>query len=83
LGGYRVGVLVQSNYGGVLTIAGLPVGQRLGGYLLEDAVDRKQGDGSVIVVIATDAPLSDRNLKRLAARAVIGIGRTGSPMTNG
>lgn len=83
LGGYRVGVLVQSNYGGVLTIAGMPVGQRLGGYLLEDAVDRKQGDGSVIVVIATDAPLSDRNLKRLAARAFIGIGRTGSPMTNG
>lgn len=83
LGGYTVGVLVQSNYGGVLTIAGLPVGERLGGYLLEDAVDRKQGDGSVIVVIATDAPLSDRNLKRLATRAFMGIARTGSPMTNG
>lgn len=83
LGGHTVGVLVQSNYGGVLTVAGMPVGERLGGYLFEDAVDRKQGDGSVIVVIATDAPLSDRNLKRLAARAFIGIGRTGSPMTNG
>lgn len=83
LGGYTVGVLVQSNYGGVLTIAGLPVGERLGGYLLEDAVDRKQGDGSVVVVIATDAPLSDRNLKRLATRAFMGIARTGSPMTNG
>ncbi|OWK30471.1 P1 family peptidase [Sphingomonas dokdonensis] len=83
LGGYTVGVLVQSNYGGVLTIAGLPVGERLGGYLLEDAVARQQGDGSVIVVIATDAPLSDRNLKRLATRAFMGIARTGSPMTNG
>lgn len=83
LGGYTVGVLVQSNYGGVLTIAGLPVGERLGGYLLENAVDRKQGDGSVVVVIATDAPLSDRNLKRLATRAFMGIARTGSPMTNG
>lgn len=83
LGGHTVGVLVQSNYGGVLTIAGLPVGERLGGYLLEDAVDRHQGDGSVIIVIATDAPLSDRNLKRLATRAFMGIARTGSPMTNG
>lgn len=83
LGGHTVGVLVQSNYGGVLTIAGLPVGERLGGYLLEDAVDRQQGDGSVIIVIATDAPLSDRNLKRLATRAFMGIARTGSPMTNG
>lgn len=83
LGGHTVGVLVQSNYGGVLTIAGMPVGERLGGYLFEREVDRKQGDGSVIVVIATDAPLSDRNLKRLAARAFMGIARTGSPMTNG
>lgn len=83
LGGHKVGVLVQSNYGGVLTIAGMPVGERLGGYLFEDAVDRKQGDGSIIVVIATDAPLSDRNLKRLASRAFLGIARTGSPMTNG
>lgn len=83
LGGHKVGVLVQSNYGGVLTIAGMPVGERLGGYLFEQEVDRKQGDGSVIIVIATDAPLSDRNLKRLAARAFMGIARTGSPMTNG
>ncbi|WP_330999982.1 DmpA family aminopeptidase [Sphingomonas sp. IC-11] len=83
LGGHTIGVLVQSNYGGVLTIAGMPVGERLGGYLFEDAVDRKQGDGSIIVVIATNAPLSDRNLKRLAARAFLGIARTGSPMTNG
>lgn len=83
LGGYTVGVLVQSNYGGVLTIAGVSVGVELGRYFLKDELDRKNADGSVIVVIATDAPLSDRNLQRLAKRSFIGIGRTGSPMTNG
>lgn len=83
LGGYTLGVLVQSNYGGVLTISGVPVGVSLGKYFLKDDLERKSGDGSVIIVIATDAPLSDRNLRRLAGRAFIGIGRTGSPMTNG
>ena len=83
LGGYKVGVLVQSNYGGVLTIGGAPVGIALDRYFLQGAVDRKAADGSVIIVIATDAPLSDRNLKRLASRAFLGIARTGSPITNG
>jgi D-aminopeptidase len=82
-GGWTVGVLVQSNYGGVLTVAGVPVGQALGQYMLKDELAKASGDGSVIVVIATDAPLSDRNLERLARRAFLGIGRTGSPMTNG
>jgi len=83
LGGYTVGVLVQTNYGGVLQVAGVPVGQALGQYYLEDEVSRASGDGSCIVVIATDAPLSDRNLERLAHRGLLGIARTGSPMTNG
>lgn len=83
LGGWTVGVLVQTNFGGVLTIAGVPVGQALGRYFLRDQLSTGSADGSVIVVIATDAPLSDRNLERLARRAFLGIGRTGSPMTNG
>ncbi|MBX3560634.1 MAG: P1 family peptidase [Sphingomonas sp.] len=83
LGGWTIGVLVQSNYGGALDVAGVPVGRALGRYYLMDHVDRPAGDGSVIVVIATDAPLSDRNLTRLARRAFLGIARTGSPMTNG
>lgn len=83
LGGYTVGVLVQSNYGGVLTIAGAPIGKLLGKYFLKDELAGTSADGSVVIVIATDAPLSDRNLERLANRAFIGIGRTGSPITNG
>ena len=83
LGGWTLGVLVQTNFGGVLTVAGVPVGQPLGQYMLKDELGRASGDGSVIIVIATDAPVSDRNLKRIARRAFLGIGRTGSPMTNG
>ena len=83
LGGYTIGVLVQTNYGGVLTVDGVRVGEALGQYYLKDELSRASGDGSVIIVIATDAPLSDRNLKRLARRAFLGIARTGSPMTNG
>ena len=83
LGGYTVGVLVQTNYGGVLQVAGVPVGQALGQYFLKDELSKASGDGSCIVVIATDAPLSDRNLERLAHRGLLGIARTGSPMTNG
>src|SRR5215469_15664809 len=87
LGGYTVGVLVQTNFGGVLTIAGAPVGRELDRYYLRDelspasAADR--GNGSVMIVIATDAPVDARNLKRLAARAMLGLGRTGSAATNG
>jgi D-aminopeptidase len=83
LGGYTVGVLVQTNYGGVLQVAGVPIGQALGQYYLKDEISKASGDGSCIVVIATDAPLSDRNLERLAHRGLLGIARTGSPMTNG
>lgn len=83
LGGWTVGVLVQTNFGGVLTVAGVPVGQALGRYYLKDELAKANADGSVIIVIATDAPLSDRNLERLARRAFLGIARTGSPMTNG
>ena len=93
LGGWTVGVLVQSNYGGVLQMGGAPVGIELGQYAFKDAVATNdatargpgddRGDGSVIVVIATDAPLSDRNLRRLASRAMMGLGRTGSAASNG
>jgi len=85
LGGYTVGVLVQTNYGGVLTVDGVRVGEALNQYYLRDETraSTASGDGSVIIVIATDAPLSDRNLERLAGRAFLALGRTGSPMTNG
>jgi D-aminopeptidase len=83
LGGWSVGVLVQTNYGGVLEVAGVPVGEALGQYYLKDELSKASADGSVIVVVATDAPLSDRNLERLAHRGLLGIARTGSPMTNG
>jgi D-aminopeptidase len=81
LGGWTVGVLVQSNFGGVLQIAGVPVGQRLGRYYLRSVVEG--GDGSIMIVVATDAPLDARALERVAQRAFLGVARTGSPMTNG
>lgn len=83
LGGWTLGVLVQSNYGGVLTIQGVPVGVKLGKYMLKEQLDQKKGDGSVMIVVATDAPVSDRNLRRIATRAFAGIARTGSGFTNG
>jgi D-aminopeptidase len=98
LGGYRVGVLVQSNFGGILTINGAPVGQELGRYYLKDELERSapadkinarvptrldQPDGSIIVVIATDAPVDARNLNRMAARAMLGLARTGAVGSNG
>jgi D-aminopeptidase len=83
LGAWTLGALVQTNYGGVLLVAGVPVGQALGRYYLKDELAKANADGSVIIVLATDAPLSDRNLERLARRAFLGIARTGSPMTNG
>ena len=86
-GGYTVGVLVQANFGGVLTMNGAPVGQALGRYYLKDQLDDSdpsdKADGSIIIVVATDAPLSSRNLERLAARGMLGLARTGSPATNG
>lgn len=85
MGGYTVGVLVQSNYGGVLTINGAPVGRELGRYYLQPQLEgpRDRGDGSIMIVVATDAPLDARNLERLAVRALVGLGRTGATMTNG
>jgi D-aminopeptidase len=91
LGGYTVGVLVQTNFGGVLTIGGAPVGRELGRWYRKDQLDRPRrgadgadrGDGSVIVVIATDVPLDARNLGRLAARSMLGLARTGSAAANG
>jgi D-aminopeptidase len=78
--GYTVGVLVQSNFGGVLTMGGAPVGKELGKYAFSNA---GAGDGSCMIVVATDAPLTARDLKRLAARAVFGLARTGSSYSNG
>jgi D-aminopeptidase len=83
LGGYTVGVLVQTNFGGVLQVLGAPVGTTLGHYAFEGSASPERGDGSCIIVIATDAPLSDRNLKRVAARAMMALGRTGSSAANG
>jgi len=90
LGGWTVGALVQTNFGGIPTIDGVRVGEKLGRYSFrrqieggshDDAAD--SGDGSCMIVLATDAPLSARNLERLARRAVLGLARTGSFMSNG
>ena len=83
LGGHSIGVLVQSNFGGVLQVLGAPVGRELGQYAFKDAIGNERGDGSIMIVVATDAPLSDRNLRRLASRALMGLGRTGSSASNG
>src|SRR5262249_11925029 len=92
LGGYTVGVLVQTNFGGILTIAGAPVGRELGRYYLQDQIEgrsssrgdrREAADGSIMIVVAVDAPIDHRNLSRLAARAMLGVGRTGSSGSNG
>ena len=83
LGGWTVGVLVQSNFGGILQILGAPVGRELGRYSFQREVPGERGDGSIMMIIATDAPLSDRNLGRLAARSMLGLSRTGSFASNG
>ncbi len=97
LGSYTLGVLVQSNFGGVLTINGAPVGRELGKFYLKEQLEGRRigknqnpenavsdwADGSIIMVVATDAPLDHRNLRRLAERAMLGLARTGSPSTNG
>lgn len=93
LGGYTVGVLVQTNFGGVLSIAGAPVGKELGKYAFRDQLEGKaqssnraqidDANGSCMIVLATDAPVDARNLKRLAARGIMGLARTGSSGANG
>lgn len=96
VGDYTVGVLVQSNFGGVLSVDGVPVGIELGKYYLKEEVEKANksvsknptetndwADGSIIIVIATDAPIDARQLKRMAMRSMSGLARTGSAMTNG
>ncbi|MEO0557068.1 MAG: P1 family peptidase [Bacteroidota bacterium] len=82
LGGHTVGVLVQSNYGGVLAMNGAPVGRELGRFAFQRALG-ESADGSIMIVVATDAPLDARLLERLAHRALVGLGRTGASFTNG
>ena len=96
-GGYTVGVLVQTNFGGILTINGAPVGRELGRYYLKGVERARNGgagadeqvtgpnsaDGSIMIVIATDAPIDHRNLQRLAARSMLGLARTGAAGSNG
>ncbi|MEA5445642.1 P1 family peptidase [Gammaproteobacteria bacterium AB-CW1] len=91
LGGHTVGILVQSNFGGVLTMDGLRVGERLGNYRFRDELETgleldlapEAEAGSIMIIIATDAPVSERNLERMAKRAPLGIGRVGGFMSNG
>ncbi|MDQ3009289.1 MAG: P1 family peptidase [Acidobacteriota bacterium] len=96
-GSFTVGVLVQTNFGGVLTINGAPVGRELGKYYLKEQLEGRRvgrnqnpenvvsdrADGSIIMVVATDAPMDHRNLRRLAQRAMMGLARTGSSSSNG
>ena len=90
LSSYTIGVLAQTNFGGLLTINGAPVGRKLGRYYLKDVIDPQPGDernddadGSVILVVATDAPVDARNLQQLAARSMFGLARTGAAGSNG
>ena len=87
LGGYTVGVLVQSNYGGILEVNGVPVGRRLGQYSFKSSVEdpayQLNPDGSCMMVVFTDAPLDARNLERLAKRAMMGLAKTGGIASNG
>src|SRR5690606_6199023 len=82
-GGYTVGVLVQSNFGGVLQINGAPVGRELHNFYMMDKAQPEKVDGSCMIIIATDAPLSDRNLERLAKRSYIAFGNVGAFSSNG
>ena len=86
-GDYTVGVLVQSNYGGGLVVAGVPVGRHLpdpADYLRSSGeIPVADGDGSIMIVVATDAPLDARQLERLASRAITGLARTGASLSNG
>jgi len=88
-GSYTVGVLVQSNFGGILTINGAPVGRELGQYTFKRDVEGRENapdptpDGSIMIIVATDAPLDAAALQRVANRALTGLARTGSTMSNG
>jgi D-aminopeptidase len=80
-GEYTVGVLVQSNFGGVLQINGVPIGQELGQYSFKNQLESV--DGSCMIIVATDAPINERNLKRMAQRAMMGLAKTGGIASNG
>lgn len=84
-GGYMLGVLVQTNFGGVLTMGGVQIGKALGRYAFapDEGGGQSAADGSCMIVVATDAPLAGRDLERVAARAVFGLARTGSSYSNG
>lgn len=82
MGGFTVGVLVQTNFGGILDIAGVPVGKELGRYSFKQQLDQS-ADGSCMIVVATDAPLTALQLQRVARRALLALGRTGSMMSHG
>ncbi|NTV17799.1 MAG: P1 family peptidase [Bacteroidales bacterium] len=82
LGGYTVGVLVQTNYGGVLEVAGAPVGQMLNNYSYRNNI-MQDADGSCMIVVITDAPLTSRNLERVAKRAFMGLAKSGGIASNG
>ncbi|WP_036135535.1 P1 family peptidase [Luteimonas mephitis] len=82
LGGHVVGVLVQTNFGGVLSVDGVQVGKALRKHYLSDELNDSP-DGSCMIVVATDAPLDARNLERLAKRAMLGLARTGGIASNG
>ena len=82
LGGYTVGVLVQTNFGGVLQIDGVPVGEQLNKFSFSDKL-KNPVDGSCMIIVATDAPLDSRNLQRLAKRAFMGLAKTGGIASNG
>lgn len=82
-GGYTVGVLVQTNYGGILQVNGVPVGLEMGRYTFRNNVNEYKEDGSCMIVVMTDAPLTARNLKRLGSRAFAGMMRTGASGSNG
>ena len=82
LGGFTLGVLVQTNFGGVLEINGVPIAKELGDYPFKEQI-RNQSDGSCMMVVITDAPLDARNLKRLAKRAMLGLAKTGGIASNG
>lgn len=81
MGGHTVGLLVQTNFGGNLQIAGVPVGEKLGKYPFKDALEKS--DGSCMIVVATDAPVLERNLERMAQRAMMGLAKTGGIASNG
>ena len=83
VGGWTVGVLVQSNFGGILQIDGVPVGEELGIHKFRNVEDLYKEDGSCMIIVATDAPLDARNLERLAKRAMFGLARTGGIASNG